>query len=145
MADHRVHPPFVCHSCGSPFSPRLSTCPHCGAIPAVDGAVKRMQSKASLVIRRLWLAVPTTHPIMWVMALTPIVLAPPLTVIWLCLRNNSLVIRDQRTALWLMIVAAANVIISLLILKWIGTAMFEQIDWLRSTIFKAPNSPGLMI
>lgn len=79
------------------------------------------------------------------MALTPLVLAPPLTVIWLCLRKAGMSVRDERTASLLMIVAGLNVVVSLILLKWAGGAIMDQIAWLIGAASKQPATSGLTI
>lgn len=145
MSGSPVPPPVVCRSCGSPFHVDARVCPRCGAIPLVDHAVDRLRGAFYGLGARAAHAFSGSHGFLWIMALTPLVLAPPLTVIWLCLRKAGMSVRDERTASLLMIVAGLNVVVSLILLKWAGGAIMDQIAWLIGAASKQPATSGLTI
>lgn len=108
-----------CSTCGTDLGGR-SICPRCGTLVGVEAAMARMKLKAKNLIDTRLAALPAFGPahFLWVGAIIPIVIAPPL--VSLVIAIGSMRRRGGPAPSvnfeWIAIVSAINIVLSGLIL-----------------------------
>jgi hypothetical protein len=119
-----------CPNCGAALNPNTLTCRDCGGILAIEGFMSRLKSESSSFFRRAPGALGKGRLVLWTLALTPLLLAPPLVAIFLVGRQSK--IAEIRADQWLgiVIVAVCNIVLSILFWRWLAELSFGFGTWI---------------
>lgn len=126
--------PKRCPSCGAPLAPLSMTCQTCGAVVALEAIVAQGRRAAFDVFFDSASSLSRSDAPIWALALFPMLLAPPILALLLARRAQK---RGAPfpNATWIIVVAALNILLSLLLWRSIalmGWGFLAHLsDWLR--------------
>lgn len=134
----------ICPSCGVGLSNQF-VCRTCGVILPVERYRAALRFSGSAVVTKLSRQALTAQGLLWIAALTPMLLVPPAAILFIGLfGRNSLTEKDAVVRLPMMIFAGLNIIVSIAIWRELGPSLF---DFLSKGVFQPlrPTSKSITI
>lgn len=123
MNSHPPPLPRTCPSCGSVLNPGTISCPSCGGVLAVEDMFGRL--KRSIADQAFKLPdQPRTKLLLWLLAVTPVTIVPPLILIFLGFLLHQQSKEENQVTPTMILVAVCNIILSAIILRWAGGAIW---------------------
>ncbi len=111
--------PRICPSCGAPLSADALVCPLCGGVTAIEIASERLRYHLASEARRVSMHLRNRAALVWVLALIPILIVPPIVAIFVIYRSADDDLRNFDRTL-AATVAVLNVIVSVMFWHWLG-------------------------
>ncbi|WP_207834142.1 zinc ribbon domain-containing protein [Bradyrhizobium quebecense] len=141
----------TCPSCGSVLSRGVLTCSYCGGVIAVENVLGRLRSELRFQVNRASQRLRDRNVLIWVLALCPIFILPPVLAILMCLRSSDGTQPDQgpatrgRDVVAIVILALCNLILSIMFWRWLSeismASGFSIGLFLKSLGLSSPRSP----
>jgi hypothetical protein len=115
-----------CPSCGSVLTRGALTCSYCGGVIAVENVLSRLRAELKHQINRGSLYLRDRNRLIWVLAMCPLFILPPILAVLMSLRNFRASEVNGRGAAHnldgsaILIVAICNIVLSLLLWRWLS-------------------------
>ena len=126
MTDALQHPPVrTCPSCGSAVNTGALTCSSCGGVIAVENVLSRLKQEFRYQAERIGWSIRDPEVLIWVLAVFPILILPPLLALFMSFRSSKLSLSDSLASnsnlnLFVAIVAVCNIILSIMFWRWLS-------------------------
>jgi len=114
-----------CPSCGAALNAGAITCSSCGGLVVVESILGRLKGELRYQIVQINDRLRKRELLLWVLALCPLVILPPVLAVLLSFRRpkrtDDLVSPEPASPdVLIVIVAVCNIILSVLVWRWIG-------------------------
>lgn len=114
-----------CPSCGAALNNGAITCSSCGGLVVVESILGKLKTEVRYQSGQINGHLKNRTTLLWVLALCPIVILPPVLALFLSFRSpkeadGQAEVRVQSPDVLIMIVAICNIILSVLFWRWIG-------------------------
>ena len=138
-----------CPSCGSPLSRGAITCSYCGGVIAVESILGRLKAEARNQIERVSQHLRSRDILIWVLALCPILILPPVLAVLMSFRAlRAPAVEGPATARFdvlVLIAAVCNIVLSIMFWRWLSEISMSSglsIGWfLKQLGIATPKSP----
>ncbi len=118
-------PVRTCPSCGSAVNTGALTCSSCGGVIAVENVLNRLKEEFRHQAERIGWSIRDPEVLIWVLAVFPILIMPPLLAFFMSFRSsrssspdNSATISNP--SLFVAIVAVCNIVLSIMFWRWLS-------------------------
>jgi hypothetical protein len=111
-----------CPSCGSALRRGALTCGYCGGVVAVENVTHRLKFEFRDMVAKAGLRLQERTVLMWVLALVPVLMLPPVLALFMMLRPSS----DQAGQslrgfnVSILLVALCNIVLSVMFWRWLS-------------------------
>lgn len=110
-----------CPSCGAAVSDTAMSCNTCGGVLAIDTLFMRLRQEGSFFTQRLRSVIVEKNLTLWILALIPLLILPPVLAAILSLRAARESTETERSAaFWIIGIALCNIILSVLAWRWLS-------------------------
>lgn len=112
-----------CKNCGAALDPNAFVCNSCGGVVPIEEASRRLRGHAGEWLSRLLAVLNERTLLLWILAVTPILLGPPLLALW------GVYIRSRREhpkteTVIIVAIALTNIVMSALFWHWLSETTF---------------------
>jgi hypothetical protein len=120
-----------CPSCGAVLNSGAITCNSCGGLVVVESILGRLKSEIRYQSGQANERLKNRGILLWVLALCPIVILPPVLAIFLSFRSPKTTdgqpaVEARSPDVLILIVAVSNIILSVMFWRWIGDAAMSM-------------------
>ena len=122
-----LHRPRVrtCPSCGSAVNSGALTCNSCGGVIAVENVLSRLKQEFRYQAERIGWSIRDPEILIWVLAVFPILILPPLLALFMSMRSSRPSLSDgpaskSNQSLFVAIVAVCNIVLSIMFWRWLS-------------------------
>jgi hypothetical protein len=122
-----LHPSPVrtCPSCGSALNTGSLTCSSCGGVVAVENVLSRLKQEFRHQAERIGWSIRDPEVLIWVLAVVPILILPPLLALFMSFRSSRVSPADSPASksnlnLFVAIVAVCNIVLSIMFWRWLS-------------------------
>lgn len=137
-----------CPSCGSPLSRGSISCSYCGGVVVVENVLGRLRSEARTQVERLSQHLRNRDVLIWVLALCPILILPPVLAVLMsvrAMREPAVGAAAPRFDILVLIAAVCNIALSVMFWRWFSEISMSSglsIGWFfKSLGIPTPKSP----
>jgi hypothetical protein len=121
---HRL-PVRTCPACGSAVNTGALTCNSCGGVIAVESVLSRLKQEFRYQAERVGWSIRDPDVLMWVLAVLPVLILPPLLALFMSFRSSRSAPLDGPPAksnlnLFVAIVAVCNIVLSIMFWRWLS-------------------------
>jgi hypothetical protein len=110
-----------CPSCGAAVSDAAMSCNTCGGVLAIDTLLMRLRQEGGFLTERLRSIIVEKNLTLWILALIPLLILPPMLAAILSLRPAREGTETERgTAFWIIGIALCNIVLSVLAWRWLS-------------------------
>lgn len=104
------------------------TCQSCGGLVAVEGLLSRLNAESRFFVHRAQTHLKDRRKLIWVLALCPIIIVPPVLAIMMSLREarkDSEQSSSESFDILVLFAAVSNIILSIMFWKWFGQSVIS--------------------
>lgn len=146
-------PVRTCPSCGSAVNTGALTCNSCGGVIAVENVLSRLRQEFRYQAERIGRSIRAPEVLIWVLAVFPILILPPLLALFMSFRSPRSAPSDSpatksNLSLFVAIVAVCNIVLSIMFWRWLselslsGLSIGMFLRLLGMTVHSPASSPG---
>lgn len=146
--DHRAAFGAPCPACRLPVRAGRAVCASCGCLIPLEAAAGRVRRSVRILTaaasRRVLSA--RSGTLIWILALVPVLVGPPLAAALLAVMRHRKAPRTEPFPTWLLVVAGANIVLSLAMWSVLSVEILQQIQagWqgLRDLLLLPSRTPA---
>lgn len=118
-------PVRTCPACGSAVNTGALTCNSCGGVIAVENVLSRLKQEFRYQTERIGWSIRDPEVLIWVLAIFPILILPPLLALFMSFRSARSAspdrpISNSNLSLFVAIVAVCNIVLSIMFWRWLS-------------------------
>jgi ABC-type sugar transport system permease subunit len=111
-----------CPACGSALARGALTCGYCGGVVAVENVTRRLKFEFRGLLAQAGQRLQDRTVLMWVLALVPVLVLPPVLALLMILRpsSNEAGESSRNFNVSMLLVALCNIVLSVLFWRWLS-------------------------